>query len=145
MVNQTRRRVASRQGAAEGFDREITLQAVTRGPAGDAPEEEVQNDGEVDLSHGTFTTAEHQSRALAQGCLTFWCTKLEAEFARSVFSENETDMAIDFDLSGMLRGDPETRWASRKIAIEAGVLTPAEVREIEGFNPRKAAEGEGMA
>lgn len=45
-------------------------------------------------------------------------------------------MAIDFDLSGMLRGDPETRWASHKIAIETGVLTPDEVREIEGFNPR---------
>ena len=42
------------------------------------------------------------------------------------------------DLSGFLRGDPETRWAANKIAIETGVLDPEEVRQVEGWNPRRA-------
>ena len=90
-----------------------------------------------DLSHGTFTNAETMLRFFAQGTLAFWCAKLEAEFARSVFSESErTAYEIDFDMSGLLRGDPETRWASHKIAIETGVLDPDEVRELEGWNAR---------
>lgn len=35
---------------------------------------------------------------------------------------------LDLDLSGFLRGDPQTRWASHKIAIETGVLDADEVR-----------------
>ena len=51
MMNQPRRGVASHESAAQGFDREIALQAVTRGPADDAAREEVQDDGEVEPSH----------------------------------------------------------------------------------------------
>lgn len=93
-----------------------------------------------DLSHGTFTNSETMLRYFAQSCLTYWCRKLEAEFARSVFTEAERDtLAIDFDLSGLLRGDPATRFANYKIAIEAGILTPEEARAEEGYNPRPAA------
>jgi phage portal protein BeeE len=46
-------------------------------------------------------------------------------------------------MSALLRGDAETRWASHKIAVEAGILDPDEVREIEGFNPRN--DGGGIA
>ena len=48
MMDQSRRGVAGHQSTAQGFDREISLQAVTRGPANDAPREEVENDGEVE-------------------------------------------------------------------------------------------------
>jgi HK97 family phage portal protein len=90
-----------------------------------------------DLSHGTFTNSETMLRYFAQSCLTFWCRKLEAEFARSVFTEAERDtLAISLDLGGILRGDPATRFANYKIAIEAGILTPDEARAEEGYNPR---------
>jgi phage portal protein BeeE len=46
-------------------------------------------------------------------------------------------LQVEIDLSGLLRGDPETRWASHKIAVEAGILDTDEVREIEGFAPRR--------
>jgi hypothetical protein len=42
----SRCRVASHQSTAQGFDGEVALQAVTRGPANDAAGEEVQHDGE---------------------------------------------------------------------------------------------------
>jgi len=50
---------------------------------------------------------------------------------------------VEVDLSGLLRGDPETRWASHKIAADAGILTRNEVREIEGWSP--LADGDAPA
>jgi hypothetical protein len=44
-------------------------------------------------------------------------------------------------MSGLLRGDPATRWQSWKIAVESNILDVNEVREIEGFNPRPATAG----
>lgn len=87
-----------------------------------------------DLSHGTFTNAETVGRWFAQQTLSHWIRKLEAEFGRSVFTTGSTAY-LEFDLAGLLRGDPETRWASHKIAVEAGILTRDEVREIEGWDP----------
>ena len=49
---------------------------------------------------------------------------------------------IEFDLSSLLRSDPETRWASHKIATETRVLDTDEVREIEGYNPRDDTSAE---
>jgi HK97 family phage portal protein len=90
-----------------------------------------------DLSHGTFTNSAVMLRYFAQSCLASWCRKLEAAFAHAVLTEAEREsFEIDFDMSGLLRADPEVRWESHKIAIETGVLTTDEVREIEGFNPR---------
>ncbi len=89
-----------------------------------------------DLSHGTFTNSREAGRWFAQFTLSPWCRKIEAEFARSVFTDPA--MSLEIDMSALMRGDAETRWQSHKIAVEAGILDPNEVREIEGFNPRPA-------
>lgn len=96
-----------------------------------------------DLSHGTFTNSREAGRWFAQFTLAPWVRKIEAEFARSVFTDPA--FALEIDMSALLRGDAETRWASHKIAVEAGILTPDEVREIEGFNPRGTGAGAGVA
>lgn len=88
-----------------------------------------------DYSHNTFTNSETAGRWFAQFTLAPWARKIEAEFARSIFSE-ASGYELELDLSGFLRGDPQTRWAAHKIALDANVLDPDEVREIEGFNPR---------
>lgn len=88
-----------------------------------------------DLSHGTFTNSETAGRWFAQHTLTPWIRKIEAEFARSVLS-GRTSHSLELDLSGFLRGDPETRWRSHEIAVRNEILTPNEVREVEGWNPR---------
>ena len=93
-----------------------------------------------DYSHNTFTNSETAGRWFAMFTLAPWARKIEAEFARSVFPTGGP-FELELDLSGFLRGDPQTRWASHKIAIDAGVLDPDEVRHIEGWNPRtKPAE-----
>jgi len=94
-----------------------------------------------DYTHNTFTNSETAGRWFATFCLAPWARKIEAEFARSVFPVNGP-YELEFDLSGFLRGDPETRWAAHKIAIETNVLDADEVRQIEGWNARPASKAE---
>lgn len=85
--------------------------------------------------NNTFTNAAQAGLWFATFCLAPWARKIEAEFVRSVFPA-AGNLELELDLSGFLRGDPETRWAAHKIAIDAKVLDPDEVRQIEGWNPR---------
>lgn len=88
-----------------------------------------------DLSHGTFTNSREAARWFGQFTLTPRVRRLEAELNRALFGYG-SKFEVEFDMSSLLRSDPETRWASHKIAIETGVLDTDEVREIEGYNPR---------
>jgi len=97
-----------------------------------------------DLSHGTFTNSREAGRWFAQFSLAPWARKIEAEFSRSVFTgDGKRSHHLEIDLSALTRGSFEKRWQAHKIAVEAGILDPDEVREQEGYNPRGAqAEGE---
>ncbi|TCU18798.1 phage portal protein [Rhizobium sullae] len=86
--------------------------------------------------NNTFTNASQAGLWFGTFCLSPWARKIEAEFIRSVFP-SAGPYEMELDLSGFLRGDPETRWNAHKIAIETGVLDADEVRQIEGWNPRK--------
>ncbi|UOA32561.1 hypothetical protein DSM110093_02361 [Sulfitobacter sp. DSM 110093] len=99
------------------------------------------------LDHASFTNSETLLRHFAQSTLAHWARKLETELSRSTLTEAERETyEIDVDLSGLLRGDHAARWAAHKIAIDAGVLTIDEVREVEGWSPRgEPTTGEGMA
>jgi HK97 family phage portal protein len=91
-----------------------------------------------DYSHNTFTNSEAAGRWFAQFTIGPWCRKIEAEFARSVLASG---YELELDLSGFMRGDPETRWKSHEIAVKNRILTPNEVREVEGWNPRPDGDG----
>lgn len=88
-----------------------------------------------DYTHNTFTNSETAGRWFATFCLAPWARKIEAEFSRSLFPSG-SPYELELDLSGFLRGDPETRWNAHKIALDAGVLDADEVRQVEGWNPR---------
>ncbi|WP_394659552.1 phage portal protein [uncultured Novosphingobium sp.] len=88
-----------------------------------------------DYSHNTFTNSETAGRWFAMFTLAPWARKIEAEFARNVFPSSG-GYEMELDLSGFLRGDPQTRWNAHKIAIDTGVLDANEVRQLEGWNPR---------
>jgi HK97 family phage portal protein len=93
-----------------------------------------------DYSHNTFTNSSEASKWFSQFCLGPWCKKLEAAFKQSVFGASEPDVSIEFDLSGLQRGDFLTRWQANKIAVEAGILTANEIREQEGFPPHQGGQ-----
>ena len=93
-----------------------------------------------DYTHNTFTNAETAGRWFAIFTLMPWIRKLEGEIVRSVFTGSQRQThTVELDVSGLLRGDPAERWASHKIAVETGILTVDEVREVEGWDPRPAA------
>ena len=92
-----------------------------------------------DYSHNTFTNSETAGRWFAMFTLAPWARKIEAEFSRSLFPAN-SGLELEIDLSGFLRGDPDTRWKAHKIALDANVLDPDEVRQVEGWNPRSINE-----
>ncbi|MBX9634279.1 MAG: phage portal protein, partial [Magnetospirillum sp.] len=91
--------------------------------------------------HSSFTNSETAGRWFAQFTLSPWIRKLEAEFARSVFTASGREShSIELDLSGFLRGDPAQRWQGYDVALRNRVLTPNEVRQAEGYNRREGGD-----
>ncbi len=94
-----------------------------------------------DYSHNTFTNSHAAALWFAQHTLGPWVRKLEERLRRALFSEEERrTYSIEFDMSALLRGDPAQRWASHAIAVRNNILTPDEIREVEGWNARAPAE-----
>lgn len=90
-----------------------------------------------DLSNSSFTNSETMLRFFAQSTLAQWARKLESAIAQQLFTDAERQThEAEFDLSGLLRGDPAERWASHAIAVSNNILTANEVREVEGWDPR---------
>lgn len=94
-----------------------------------------------DLERSTFTNSETAGRWFAQFCIAPWARKIEAELGRSVLSR---DYQAELDLSVFLRGSPSERWQTYEIALRNDVLTRDEVRELEGWNPRRAKTEEQL-
>jgi HK97 family phage portal protein len=88
-----------------------------------------------DYSHGTFTNSAQAALWFAQLSLTPWARRIEAEFLRSVFSDPSGPYHLEIDLSGLTRGDYQSRWATNIAAVQAGILTRDEVRSAEGYGP----------
>jgi HK97 family phage portal protein len=93
-----------------------------------------------DYTHGTFTNAAQAGLWFAQLSLTPWARKIEAEFSRSVFTDD--DFHLEIDLSGLMRGDYAARWAAYGAAVANKILTVDEIREAEGYNPMAKASSE---
>ncbi|MHC1710590.1 MAG: phage portal protein [Solidesulfovibrio sp.] len=89
--------------------------------------------------NSSFTNSETAGRWFAQHTLGPWLRRIEAEIERKLLS-GPSPRQVEFDLSGLLRGDPETRWKSHQIAAGSGILTPNEIREIEGWKPRPGGD-----
>lgn len=91
-----------------------------------------------DYTHNTFTNAAQAALWFAQFSLGPWVRKIEAEFARSVFTDPA--MMLEIDLGGLMRGDYVQRWQAHEIAVRNGILDVNEVREVEGWSPRATPE-----
>ena len=87
-----------------------------------------------DYTHNTFTNSEQASRWFGQFTIAPWARKLEAALQRCVIGP-QSDLSIECDLSTLLRGSDLERWQTYKIALDAGVLDPGEVRIAEAWGP----------
>ena len=93
------------------------------------------------FENNSFTSAETASKWFAQFTLAPWARKIEAAFAKSLFAD-DSDCHIEIDLAGLMRGDYAARWASYATATQNKILTPNEIREVEGWNPLPDAPAE---
>ena len=91
--------------------------------------------------NNTFTNSAQANTWFATNTLRPIARKIEAEFARSVFADPGGEFQLELDLSGLMRGDYASRWTANVAAVNAGILTPDEVREAEGYAPRAASAG----
>jgi HK97 family phage portal protein len=92
--------------------------------------------------HSTFTNSATAGAWFGQFCILPWVKKIETEFQRVVFADPSGPFHLELDMSGLMRGDFAARWAAWQIAVNAGVLTPDEIREAEGYPPRSEAAPE---
>jgi HK97 family phage portal protein len=83
--------------------------------------------------NNTFTNAATAEQWFAQRTLLPWVAKLEAEFARSVFSDPSYSLTLD--MGSLIRGDYATMMATNTAAVAAGIITRDEAREAAGYGP----------
>lgn len=94
-----------------------------------------------DLDRATFSNIEHQDIGFVKHTLGPWLRNIEQQLELSLLTEIERgEYFIEFSVDGLLRGDNASRWDSYTSAIQWGVLSPNEVRELENRNPREGGD-----
>jgi HK97 family phage portal protein len=87
--------------------------------------------------YNTFTNAEQSSRWFGQFTVAPWARKVEAALARCVIGAG-SDLSVELDLSGLLKGSELERLQAHKIAHEIGAVDADEIRQELGWGPRAA-------
>ena len=82
------------------------------------------------LDNASYSNASQMARHLEKFTLQYWSHLFESAFNDLFLMENE---CLDLDLSVFVRGDPTERWNAYKIALAEGVLSPEDVRRLEGW------------
>lgn len=95
-----------------------------------------------ELDRATFSNITQQSLEFVVYTLTPWLVRLEQSFNKSLFDEAERGKYfVKFNVEGLLRGDYETRMRGYQIALQSGIMSVNEVRELEDFNAISAEAG----
>ena len=70
-----------------------------------------------------------------------WLRRIEGTVQRDFVPPNErADVYAEFSVNALMRGDVKSRYASYKIGIDEGFLSPNEVRMLENMNPREGGD-----
>lgn len=88
-----------------------------------------------DLSTGTFSNVEQQDLHFVKHTLRRWIEQFEQEMNLKLFGRT-SDLQIRFNVDSLLRGDLKTRMEAHATAIQNGIKTPNEVRDLEELGPR---------
>ena len=84
--------------------------------------------------HSTFTNSDTASQWFGQLTLAPWARKIEAEASRVLF--NDPSYHLEIDLSALMRGSFVARTQAEIALVRAGILSPDEIREQEGYSRR---------
>jgi HK97 family phage portal protein len=86
-----------------------------------------------DLDRATFSNIEHQAIQYVTHCAEPWTRRIELEINHRLFGDDPVHFS-EFVLEGLLRGDSTARGNFYAQALNAGWMTPNEVRERENLN-----------
>jgi HK97 family phage portal protein len=89
--------------------------------------------------NNTFTNAQQASLWYGMFTIAPWVRKIESSIQNCILG-SQSDLSVELDMSSLLRGSQSERWEANRAAIELGVVSPDEVRQQEGWGPRKAAD-----
>jgi HK97 family phage portal protein len=85
---------------------------------------------------GTYSNTEQEGKALVANCLGPLAKRVEAAMMRCLLtSEERRRFYIEFDLSGLMRGDLQGRFEAYRIGREIGVYSPNDILAMENSPP----------
>jgi HK97 family phage portal protein len=87
----------------------------------------------ADLERATFSNIEHQALAYVTHTLRPWLVRFEQEINRKLFAGRE--LAAEFAIEGLLRGDIKARGAYYVQGRQWGWLSANDIRDLENMNP----------
>ena len=87
----------------------------------------------ADPRAGGYASLEEESRRLVRQTLGPYAEQLEQQLDKVLFPAGRHRVKLDLDSD--IRGDAATRWTNYTAAIRSGVMTPNEVRALEGMAP----------
>ncbi|WP_158291650.1 phage portal protein [Marinicauda algicola] len=86
------------------------------------------------LERATFSNIEQQSIEFVVDTLLPWITLWEQAISRDLIVGDQTYF-VEFNVSGLLRGDIKSRFEAYTQGIQNGWLSPNDVRRLENLNP----------
>jgi len=90
-----------------------------------------------DLERSTNNNIEHQGIEFVQDTISILAARIEAEFNRKLFRENEKGrFYTKFNLNALMRGDVATRAGYYSLMRNITAMTADEIRQLEDMNPR---------
>lgn len=95
-----------------------------------------------ELDRATFSNITQQSLEFVTYTLTPYLVRLEQAFNKALFTESERrKYFVKFSVEGFLRGDYETRMRGYSTALQSGILSVNEIRDLEDMNKIPDEEG----
>ena len=89
----------------------------------------------------SYGSAQQAAQDLVSNALAPLASRIEQAMQRCLLTPyGRRNFIIEHDLSGLLRGDATSRWASYKTGREIGVLSAREIRRIENLGPMDPAD-----
>jgi HK97 family phage portal protein len=99
-----------------------------------------------DTSRTSFSSLEQENQQYLDEGLAPWLNAWEEEIWDKLLTEDEQEeLFAEFDVRGLLRANLAARGPYYQLAVNGGWMTPNQVREEEGMNPREDPDGDKYA
>lgn len=93
-----------------------------------------------DLSNATYSNIEQGALNFSSKTLVPECKALETAFSSILWNAGLSDMYIQFDLNGLLRGDYKSRMEGYRVGILSGMFSPNDCLSFEDMAPYEGGE-----